>query len=481
MMANAGFITDEQARAEMEKPIELASLTGVEYGKAPNFVDYILDQLLIKYGEAALDSLGLKVYTTLDYRLQKVAEEVLVKQLDFIQKNYADKLGYRRPRGLSQTEARNDSLAKTVVQGALVAMDVRTGAILAMVGGRRYDKTNQFNRATQAIRQAGSAFKPFVYAAALDNGWRCSDTIYDTYFAIKTPNGAFWAPENFEGTFSGRAIPLREGLKKSINSISVKLVNDVNNRCIGPPLVVKYATKMGITTPIHPYPSIAIGTVGVKLIDITAAFTVFPNLGVRTEPFGIKEVCDKNDNQKFRQTEGARVEALNRETASLMVTMLESVCQSGTAATIVAQKGMRDRPSGGKTGTGNEYKDAWFIGFTPYLCCGVWIGFDSEETTLNRYFGTGATAALPVWVDFTMKASEIRGYPKSKFQLSERITAVSLCKDSNLRASDACPNTYYEYYIKGSEPTQFCTIHSLNKGARSFGQPGGGRPRSRGF
>ena len=486
MMSNAGFITEEQARAEMEKPIELASLAGLEYGKAPNFVDYVYDQLLNKYGQATLDSLGLKVYTTLDYRLQKVAEEVLAKQLGYIQKNYANKLVYRRPRGLSQTEARRDSLARTVVQGALVAMDVRTGAILAMVGGRSYDKTNQYNRATQAIRQAGSAFKPFVFAAALDNGWRCSDTIYDTYFAIQTPNGAYWAPDNFEGTFSGRAIPLREGLKKSINSISVKLVNDVNNRCIGAPLVIKYATKMGITTPIRPYPSIAIGTAGVKLIDIAAAFAVFPNLGVRTEPFGVREVHDKNDNQKFRQTEGTKKEALNRETASLMVTMLESVCQSGTAAGVIARKGMKDRPSGGKTGTGNDYKDTWFIGFTPYLCCGVWIGFDSEETTLNRYFGTGAAAALPVWVDFMMQASEIRGYPKSKFQLSDKITAVSLCKDSNLRATDACPNKYPEYYIRGTEPAEFCTVHSRGTGGyapgvRSFGQPGGERPRSRGF
>ncbi len=490
MMAKAGFITKDQAHEEIDKPIELASMVGAEYGKAPNFVDYVIyDQLLVKYGQAALDSLGLKVYTTLDYRLQKAAEEILGKQLDYIQKNYADKIPYRRPKNMSQTEARRDSLSKTTVQGALIAIDVKTGAVLAMVGGKSYDKTNQLNRATQAIRQAGSAFKPFVYSAALDNGWRCSDTIYDTYFALRSTAGAFWAPNNFEGTFSGRAMTLREGLKKSVNSISVKLVNDKNNRGIGPELVVKYAQRMGISTELPKYPSIAIGTAPVKLIDITSAYTVFPNLGIRTEPFAIKEIRDKNDNQKFRQTEGAKKEALNREVASLMVTLLETVCQSGTAAGVISRKGMRDRPSGGKTGTGNDYKDTWFVGFTPYICCGVWIGFDSEETTLNRYYGTGATAPLPVWVDFMMAASEIRGYPKNRFQLSEKISVIPLCKDSNLRATDGCPEKYPEYYIRGTEITKFCTIHGRGggaeapeSGARSFTQPGGAaQPRGRGF
>jgi len=166
--------------------------------------------------------------------------------------------------------------------------------------------------------------------------------------------------------------------------------------------------------------------------------------------------------------------------------MLESVCQSGTAAGVISRKGMRDRPCGGKTGTGNDYKDAWFIGFTPYICCGIWIGFDSEETTLNRNYGTGATAALPVWVDFMLKASDIRGYPKGKFQLSDKVSVVLLCKDSNLRATDACPETYPEYYIRGSEPARFCTVHfhgsgGYGPGVRSFSQPGEARPRSRGF
>jgi penicillin-binding protein 1A len=485
MMTNSGAITNEEARAEMDIPVEVVSLAGNEYGKAPNFVDYVYDQLVGRYGQAGLDSLGLKIHTTLDYQLQKAAEVALAKQLDSIQKNYADRLTYRRPAGMSPAEAHRDSLARKTVQGALVAMDVRTGAILAMVGGRSYDRTNQYNRAIQAVRQAGSSFKPFVFSAALDNGWKCSDTIYDTYFAMRTQEGTVWAPENFESTFSGTAMTLRYGMKMSINSISVKLVNDVNNRHITPELVASYASKMGITTPIHPYPSIAIGTVGVKLIDITTAYCVFPNLGVRVSPFCVKEIQDKNNNQIFHGTEGKKAEALNRETASLMVTMLQSVCQSGTAANIILQKGMQDRPAGGKTGTGNDFKDAWFIGFTPYICCGVWVGFDSEESTLNTTYGTGATAALPVWVDFMKEASSIRGYPKTSFQLSDRLTTMRLCSETNLRATEYCPQTYEEYFVKGTEPTQYCTVHSRggapSPGARPFSQPGGQKPTSRGF
>lgn len=486
MMANAGFITRDQAKAEIQKPIELASMSGGEYGKAPFFVDYVCEQLLQKYGEEALNSMGLKVYTTLDYRLQKVAEAALSKQIEYIQKNYADKLHWHPRPGLSPVAAIKDSLNRTAVQGALVAIDVRTGAILAMVGGRGYDRSNQFNRATQAIRQAGSCFKPFDYTAALDNGWKISDTIIDSQFSKKSGDGTWWTPDNYDGTYSGRAMTLREAIKKSINSVAAKLVNDPSINCVGPATVVKYATRMGITTPIKPYPSIAIGTAGVKLLDLTSAYTVFPNLGIRTEPIAIRTIKDKNDNQKQHLTEGAKREALRPEVASLMVTMLRSVCQGGTAATKIAASAMKDRPCGGKTGTGNEFKDTWFVGFTPYICCGVWIGFDSEETTLNRYYGTGATAPLPVWIDFMTQASEILGQPKNDFKLSSGVVAIPICKYSNRRATGACPERYTEYYIRGSEITQFCPIHSgggesPGLDSRSFNQQGGERKENRGF
>jgi penicillin-binding protein 1A len=472
MMANAGVITDSLAHQEMAKPIELASLEGLEYGKAPYFSDYVKEQLLNKYGDAGMDSLGLKVYSTLDYRLQKIAEESLKKQLDYIQKNYADKyIRYHRPKGLTNTEAVKDSIDKTVVQGALVAIDVKTGAILAMVGGRKYD---YFNRAVNATRQAGSAFKPFVFAAALDNGWKCSDTILDTYYSLPNSDGTIWSPQNFEGGFSGSAMTLRDGFKKSVNIISAKLVNEKSHRGIGAGTVVKYAKVMGITTEIKPWPSIAIGTAPVKLIDLASAYTVFPNLGIRTEPFAIKTIKDKNDNQKFHEMRGRRTEALRPEIASLMITMMESVTREGTASNKILASPMRDRPCAGKTGTGNEYKDTWFVGYTPYICCGVWIGFNSEETTLNRTYGTGNAAPLPVWIDFMAKSSDVLKLPKSRFVYSNRITAVQVCRDSHLLATSNCPRVSMEYYVRGTEITKLCNIHGAGwsgSGSRTFSPP----------
>lgn len=486
MMVNAHYITRDLANQEIKKPIELVSLKGLEYGKAPFFVDYVYDQLVQQYGEAALDSLGLKVYTTLDYRLQKIAEETLTKQLEYIQKNYADHLRYRRPSRLSGAAAVRDSLAHTQVQGALVALDVRTGAILAMVGGKSYDRYNQFNRAIQAVRQPGSAFKPFVYTAALDNGWKISDTVIDSYIGIPTGDGRIWQPQNFSGTFTNRAITLREALKKSINSVAVKLVADKTIRSIGPSTVIRYAHRMGITTPIPEYPSIALGAAGVKLIDITKAYMDLPNLGIQTEPFPIRTILDKNNNQILHIREGKKSEALRPETASLMVTMLKSVTQSGTAASVVASKGLSDRPSGGKTGTANDFKDAWFIGFTPYICCGVWVGFDSEEATLNRYFGTGSGAAAPVWADFIKESSELLEYPKTDFPLSPNIVVLKMCADSNLLATSSCPHVYTEYFDKANEATQYCHLHThgrdeFDSGSRSFSQPSIGRKPNRGF
>lgn len=484
MMANAGVITDSLAHREMEKPIELSSLAGLEYGKAPYFSDYVKEQLLNRYGDAGMDSLGLKVYTTLDYRLQKIAEEVLKKQLDFIQKNYADKyIKYHRPHGLTNTEALKDSIDKTVVQGALVAIDVKSGAVLAMIGGRNYD---YFNRAVNATRQAGSAFKPFVFAAALDNGWTCSDTILDTYYSLKNSDGTIWAPQNFEGEFTGTALTLRDGFKKSINIISAKLVNETSHHGIGADTVVKYAKAMGITTDVKPWPSIAIGTAPVKLIDITAAYTVFPNLGIRTEPFAIKTIKDKNDNQKFHTIRGRKTEALRPEIASLMITMMESVTREGTASNKVLASPMKDRPCAGKTGTGNEFKDTWFVGYTPYISCGVWIGFNSEETTLNKTYGTGNAAPLPVWVDFMSKASDLLKLPKSHFVYSNRINAIQLCRDSHLRATSSCPRVYMEYYERGTEISRFCNIHGSgwsgsSSGARSFSLPETEKKKARGF
>ncbi len=464
MMLNNGSMTRAQSDEARTKPVVLSEISGLEYGKAPYFVDYVADILRRQYGEEYLKTSGARVYTSLDYRLQEIAERALRAQLDSIQTRYS-RVTYRRPAGMSNENAVQDSLRKTQVQGALLAMDLETGRILAMVGGRQYSDQNMFNRAVQAIRQSGSAFKPFVYTAALDNGWRACDTIYDSYVSYELPNGDVWEPQNFEGDYLG-LMSLRDGFNKSQNIIAVKLMNDREHRGIGPENVVKYAQMMGITTPIPPFYSIAVGTAEVRLIEMVAAYAIFPNLGIRTEPIAITEIHDKDDNLLARTAEGNKRYVLKPQLASLMVTMFRSAALEGTASGPTARQIMDGRPYGGKTGTAQENKDTWFIGFTPHIVCGVWIGFDDENTTLRQPFHTGAAATLPVWCIFMSEASEVLGLPKDDFTLSPTgLTMGMVCRDSYKRATPYCPpeNTYREYFIEGTELTEDCDIHAPSR------------------
>ncbi len=466
VMARSGKISYATALYEISQPIELAESSDPALGKAYHFTRYVRDELNKKFGSDYVETEGLSVLTTLDYRLQRVAEDSLRAHVDYIQENYADRvLRYKRPPGLTDAEAVQDSINKTVVQGALIAMDVKSGAILAMVGGVGDEDRNFFNRTTQAVRQAGSIFKPIVYAAALDNGWRCSDTILNGY--VKYDNvdgqGTIWQPKNFNDKYLGQIMSLRDGFKLSENIIATRLVNDVENRGIGRKMVVQYARQFGLTTPLDEVHSIAIGTGHVKLIEMVSAFTIFPNLGIKTENFTISNVYDKNDKLLFTQPNrrGRRNEVLNPAVASLMITMMESVTKEGTASNIIRAKGLSYLPCAGKTGTGNEYKDAWFIGYTPHIVCGVWVGFDSEETTLGgNAYGTGATAALPVWVGFMREANNILGYGAENFKY-EGITTQRVCKESYAKATPSCPESsvYTEYYLPGTELDISCHIH----------------------
>ncbi|MFC1693153.1 transglycosylase domain-containing protein [Candidatus Latescibacterota bacterium] len=460
MMYKDGKIPYWQAKEEMVKPIIMGSSGESDFGKAPYFVDYVRVILEDRYGEEFLYTSGAKIYTTLDYRLQEIAERVLKKQLEHIQEINSVNYKYIRPEGLTDQEAFEDSLDKSVVQGALVALDIRTGKILAMVGGKEYSQNDMFNRAVQAKRQAGSLFKPFIYTTALDNGWRCCDTIFDGYWSMTLPDGTIWEPRNFDEEHKG-FLSLRDGFKLSQNMIAVKLVNDMENHGIGPHNVVKYARKMGINTYIPNVPSIAVGTPEVKLIEMASAYTIFPNDGIKIDAFALEEVWDKNNILIDRENVGKKSEVLKPEIASLMLNMLRSVATEGTASNAVITRKMRDRPFAGKTGTAQEYKDTWFIGFTPYLVCGIWIGFDSEETTLVKPTHTGATAALPAWIDFMAEASELLGLPKDEFTLSSGITIQRLCKDSYLLPTEYCPEgrIYNEYFIRGTEIKEYCNEH----------------------
>jgi penicillin-binding protein 1A len=290
----------------------------------------------------------------------------------------------------SQRQLKVELFQVPEVQGALVAIDSASGDIKALVGGYDFE-WSQFNRATQALRQTGSAFKPFIYTMALDHGMAPTDTIEDA--PISFPSGeSQWSPQNYDHKFEG-VITLRRALAQSRNVPAVRLLNR-----FGIDMGIEYARRFGVTSPnLSPYLPLALGSAEVTLLEMTSAYSVFPNDGVRLLPQFIKRVTDYGG---LTKEEGlVRVsDVIPQSTARAMVSLLQSVVEFGTAQ---RAKRLR-RPVAGKTGTTNDYTDAWFIGFTPSLTCGVWVGYDKKKSLGRRE--TGARAALPLWMDFMERA-----------------------------------------------------------------------------
>ena len=275
---------------------------------------------------------------------------------------------------------------KPLVQGALVAIESDTGEIKAMVGGSDFD-TSKFNRATQALRQTGSAFKPFVYTMALDQGMAPNDTVSDTPVSYPSGQGV-WTPQNYDRKFEG-TITLRRALAQSRNIPAVKLLSR-----FGVEKGIEYVKRFGVTSPnLAPYLPLALGSAEITLLEMTSAYTAFPNDGVRILPRFLKTVSDYNG-EILEENQVDVKEVISQQTARAMVQLLRGVVEFGTAQ----QAKVLKQPVAGKTGTTNDFTDAWFIGFTPKLTCGVWVGFDQKKTLGKAE--TGARAALPVWIDF---------------------------------------------------------------------------------
>jgi len=283
-------------------------------------------------------------------------------------------------------------------QGALIALDNATGDILAMVGGRDFDRS-KFNRATQALRQVGSSFKPYIYTAAIDAGYTPEDTILDAPVTFPSSSGPY-SPHNYDNKFEG-VITLRRALAQSRNIPALKLAAKVGIRT-----VIDYAHKFGITTDIPPFLPIALGAADMTVIEHTDAFTTFPNDGVRVVPRYIRKVTDY-DGKVLEENYPEVQDVVSARTARIMTSMLEEVVQHGTGYQAAKLK----HPLAGKTGTTNDFTDAWFLGFSPSLTCGVWVGFDEKKTLGNKE--TGAMAALPIWMSF-MKVA-IQGHPNEEF------------------------------------------------------------------
>jgi penicillin-binding protein 1A len=285
------------------------------------------------------------------------------------------------PGGKATVSLEQDSGA----EGALVAIDNATGEIKAMVGGRDFN-LSKFNRATQALRQVGSSFKPYVYTAVIDQGGSPDETILDAPITFETPSGPY-VPHNYDGKFEG-LITLRRALAQSRNIPALKLADRVGIRT-----VVDYAHRFGVTSTIPPYLPVALGSAEITLIEQTSAFSVFPNDGVRLAPRYIKKVTDY-EGRVLEEDYPDIKDVISERTARIMTSMLREVVRHGTA--VAAAK--MPYPLAGKTGTTNDFTDAWFVGFSPTLTCGVWIGYDEKKSLGPKE--SGGHAALPIWIQF---------------------------------------------------------------------------------
>jgi penicillin-binding protein 1A len=447
LMRRAGVVNDADANLSKAYPLQLASRT--ETGDvAPYFVEWVRKQLDEQFGRQLYEQ-GLKVYTTLDIEAQLAAERALENQLKAIEGGKYGKFDYitlERFRARQADEAVNaEGTGSTpYLQGAFVALEPKTGAVRVMVGGRSFDDS-RFNRATQALRQPGSTFKPIVYADAIMNGHTTAEGLDDSPLSVTQPDGTNWSPANFDGRSMGY-VSLRRALYLSRNQATVRLGMDLGERS-----VIEVARRFGITTALPPYPSIHIGSAEVYPIEMVAAYTAFAAGGDRVKPSGIVRV-ESATGDVLWEPKPVRIPVMSQGEAWLMMDMLRDVVRRGTAAG--ATGGLRV-PVGGKTGTTNDGADVWFIGFSPDLVAGVWMGLDRRVPI--RRNAQGGVFAAPAWTAFMSEYYRRRSAPSGFFGPGALI-AVPVDRITGLRAGPLCPGdrVVIDYFIPGTEPTAEC-------------------------
>ncbi|MEW6061106.1 MAG: PBP1A family penicillin-binding protein [Bacteroidota bacterium] len=484
-MVKDGRITEEQAEQIKNTPLTF-STNEVEgpLGLAPHFVEYIRQLMREKAEQYGFNLYkdGISVYTTLDSRMQRYANRAVEEHLAEQQKKFdelwnwnekpellqraLDKAArqtqvYARAENkssvldsLKRNKAFVDSVKKVwqSIEIGFVAIDPKTGGIRAMVGGRNF-RTFRYglNHVTQIRRQAGSAFKPFVYTVAIDNGYPPTYEMLNQPIIVNMADGTRWAPGNFEGDVGGK-YTLRDALAQSLNLVAVRVILDLAPK----ERVVEYAKMMGIKSPIPPYESIALGTAQVSPLEMTAAFSVFANEGVYVEPNAILKIEDKDGNV-IEENIPERKEVLSKETAYIMTNMMEDVVNRGSGTRI---RNFFHYPAAGKTGTTQEYADAWFVGFTPQLAAGVWVGFDDQAVTFNSADGQGGRAAAPLWGRFMKYVYEDKSIPITQpfFKMPNGVEKDSVCVVTNKLATEFCPVKRIDVFNSKYLPPK-CDLH----------------------
>jgi penicillin-binding protein 1A len=390
--------------------------------RAPYFVDFVKEVLEKQLGSRLLYRGGLAITTTLSMARQAAAERALHLGLDHLD---------------NRTIVSEAAEKRQPVQGALVVLDIASGAIMAMVGGRDY-AASAFNRTVSSKRQPGSAFKPFIYALAVENGIPQNRLILDAPVVFKgADKGRDWQPQNFSDAYAGETT-LRAALARSLNIPAVRLIEQ-----LGPTAVADFTRKLGITSPLAANLSLALGTSEVSLLELTAAYAVFANQGERVTPFGVMEVADQNGGILWR-VQPQKTVAMSRAGAAIITDMLEAVVLEGTAR----RAQMLKRALAGKTGTTNQYKDALFVGYSPATAVGVWVGKDQPVPIGQGE--TGARAALPIWINFM--AEEIERSPFQYFDRPDDVIQVPIDPRNGTVVDESTPGAVFALFKKGTQP-----------------------------
>ena len=538
-MVDQNVISEEEAEEARAKPLGVLP----RYRNVSEFAAYFNEEVrkYIKqnYGDDALYNRGLKVYTTLDPKMQGYAEEALVNQLRTLDKRQGwrddkENLLEKGVENLEEVKPETDMLSnwlrpefkvgkvydavvlsaenqnatvkikdylglmdnsgidewtgkknlkdlirrgdvikvkikavdeekkemqvsldqEPVLEGAFLAIDPLTGQIKAMVGGYSFERL-EFNQATQALRQSGSVIKPMLYTAALENGWTPSMAVVDEHVEFPDKWAAVpYKPRNYDRLYKGR-VTLRIGIEQSRNVVTTKILDHIS-----PQTGVRYCQKFGITSTLYPYLSLALGAFEVRLIEMVSAFSTFPNKGVRITPYFISRIEDKDGNILEEHSIESE-EVISPQVAYIMTSLLQGVVQRGTAQAVK----WLEKPLGGKTGTADEYSNAWFIGFSPTLCAGVWVGHEEGNMTIGER-QSGAVAALPAWREFFEKTiedekrtAEENGeeYNPGEFEIPPNLDYATIDYKTGLLWNPICLFPFREVYLPGTAPTRWCT------------------------
>jgi penicillin-binding protein 1A len=486
-MVVTGMLDEAEYDKLKEQPIVFATgSTNLSKSEAPHFLEYVriqMKDMSDKYGFDLYRD-GINIYTSLDLGMQRIANEVAAKHIAEYQKLFDKNWSWAKNKALltelldqaiknsrvyrsaeskeekaeiyntlKTSESFVDSVKKvaTKVEVGFVVIDPKTGQIKAMVGGANQDFGRGLNHVTGIKRQPGSAFKPFIYTTAMENGYFPAFTLLNKQFNYKG-----WSPANSNGEYSGYET-LRWGLQHSINVITGRMTISE----IAPPdQVVKIAQRMGIHSNLEPYPSIALGTSEVTPLEMTSAYGTFANNGVHVEPVSIVKIEDQN-RIAIDEFKPEYVQAISSQSVSIMVNLMEGVISDGTG---IGVRSYYQYPAAGKTGTTQDFSDAWFVGFTPELVAGVWVGFDDHRVKFTDWYGQGAKAALPIWAMFMEGVYKKFDIPVTYFELSYGIEEATFCKttmelgDTRL-ANEYCDSVYVDLVNTKFIP-QKCNIHT---------------------